>query len=284
MSLADTSVLGPPIKGPSALGTDPRRLWHLARTMAISDFKLRFFGSALGYLWQLIRPLMLFGVLYVVFTQVVRLGSDVEYYPVALLMGVVLFTFFGEATGGALSSLVDREALIRKVDFPRLAVPLSAVLTALMNVALNLIAVVVFLVAAGGSLRASWLELPLLVAALAAFTFGLGMLFSALFVRYRDVKPIWEVCLQILFYGSPIFYPIDVVQERSELAAKLMLLNPFAAIVQQARHALIAPSHPSALDVAGGWVLLGTFAIFVAVVVLGFVVFSRRAPYVAEQL
>src|SRR3954467_15903157 len=174
MSLVETSVLGTPIKGPSALGSDPRRLWHLARTMAVSDFKLRFFGSALGYLWQLVRPLMLFGVLYVVFTQVVRLGSGVEFYPVALLMGVVLFTFFSEATGGALSSLVDREALIRKVDFPRRAVPLSAVLTALMNVALNLIAVVVFLLLSGGSIRATWLEVPFLILALAAFTTGLG--------------------------------------------------------------------------------------------------------------
>ena len=283
MSLVDASLLGPPIKGPSALGTDPRRLWHLARTMAVSDFKLRFFGSALGYLWQLVRPLMLFGVLYTVFTQIVRLGSDVELYPVALLLGIVLFTFFAEATGGAVSSLVDREALIRKVDFPRLAVPLSTVLTALMNVALNLIAVVVFLLLAGGSVRWTWLEVPFLIVALALFTTGLGMLLSALFVRYRDIKPIWEVVLQVLFYGTPIFYPIDIVVHRSELLAKVMMLSPFAAIVQQARHALIAPSHHSATAVAGWWIL-GTVAIFVFVIVLGYRVFSKRAPNIAEQL
>jgi ABC-2 type transport system permease protein len=277
------TALGTPIKGPSALGSDPRRLWHLARTMAVSDFKLRFFGSALGYLWQLVRPLLLFGVLYVVFTQVIRLGGDVELYPVALLLGVVLYTFFAEATGGALGSLVERESLIRKVEFPRLAVPLAAVLTALMNVGLNLIAVLVFLLAAGGSVRLSWLELPLLVLALAVFTAGLGMLLSALFVRYRDVKPIWDVALQIVFYGSPIFYPIDVVEERSELAAQLMMLNPFAAIIQQARHAFIAPSHPSAYEVAGPW-LIGTFVIFVGVVALGYRVFAKRAPTIAEQL
>jgi ABC-2 type transport system permease protein len=277
------TALGTPIKGPSALGSDPRRLWHLARTMAVSDFKLRFFGSALGYLWQLVRPLMLFGVLYVVFTQVIRIGGDVELYPVALLLGVVLYTFFAEATGGALGSLVDRESLIRKVDFPRLAVPLAAVLTALMNVALNLIAVLVFLLAAGGSVRLSWLEMPVLVLALALFTTGLGMLLSALYVRYRDVKPIWDVVLQVVFYASPIFYPIDVVQERSQLAAELMMLNPFAAIIQQARHAFIAPSHPSAYDVAGPW-LIGTCIVFVGAVALGYRVFSRRAPTIAEQL
>jgi ABC-2 type transport system permease protein len=111
------------------------------------------------------------------------------------------------------------------------------------------------------------------------------MLLSALYVRYRDVRPIWEVALQLLFYGSPIFYPIDAVAQRSELAAKLMMLNPFAAIVQQARHALIAPSHPNAAEAIGGTAaLLGTVAIGVAIVAIGFVVFNRRAPHIAEQL
>jgi len=277
--------LGPPIKGPTAFGDDPRRLWNLARTLAVSDFKLRFFGSALGYLWQLVRPLLLFGVLYVVFTEIVRLGGDVELYPVALLLGVVVFTFFSEATGGAVTSLLDREALIRKVEFPRLAVPLATVLTALFNVTLNLVAVVVFLLLAGGEVRLSWLELPLLVAALAVFTAGVSMLLSALFVRYRDVKPIWEVALQLLFYGTPIFYPIAVVIDRSEIAAKLMMLNPFAAILQQSRHALIAPSHPSVPEVLGSdWLVLAPVALGAAVVVLGYGVFSRRAPRIAEQL
>jgi ABC-2 type transport system permease protein len=274
-----------PIKGPSALGQDPRRLWHLTHTLAVSEFKLRFFGSVLGYLWQLVRPLLVFGVLYVVFTQVIRIGGDVEFYPVALLLGIVLYTFMSEATGTAVTSLVDRESLIRKVDFPRLAVPLAPALTALFNVALNLLVVIVFLLAAGGSVRLSWLELPFLVAALAAFSAGLGLLLSALYVPYRDVKPIWEVCLQLLFYASPVFYPIEAVQAQSETAAKLLMLNPFAAILQQARHALIAPSHPSTAEVLGGYVyLLGPIGIGVAVIALGWVVFSRRAPRVAEQL
>jgi ABC-2 type transport system permease protein len=251
----------------------------------VSDFKLRFFGSVLGYLWQLVRPLLLFGVLYVVFTQIVRIGGDVELYPVALLLGIVCFTFFSEGTGGAVSSLVDREALIRKVDFPRLAVPLASVLTALFNVTLNVGAVIVFLLLAGGEIRLSWLEVPFLISALAVFAAGVGMLLSALYVRYRDIRPIWEVALQVLFYGSPIFYPVEVVIERNELAAKLMMLNPFAAILQQARHALIAPSHPSAGKVLGSDVLLlAPAGIGVAIVWLGYGVFSHRAPRIAEQL
>ena len=209
---ADAAPLGPPIKGPSALGSDPRRFWHLTRTLAVTDFKLRFFGSALGYLWQLMRPLLLFGVLYVVFTQVVRIGGDVELYPVALLLGIVLFTFFTEATGGALGSLVDREALIRKVEFPRLAVPLAAVLTALFNVALNLIAVFVFLLAAGGE-RAAELARAAVPRARAGASSppASGCCSRRCSSATATSSRSGTSRCRSLFYGSPIFYPIDVV-------------------------------------------------------------------------
>lgn len=273
------------VAGPTALGDDPRRLWHLTHTLAVTDFKLRFFGSVLGYFWQLMRPLLMFGVLYVVFTEVVPLGGDVELYPVALLLGVVLYSFVSEATGGALTSLVDRESLIRKIEFPRLAVPLAAVLTALFNVALNLIAVLVFLLASGARIRWSWLEMPFLLAALAAFAAGLGVLLSALYVRFRDVRPIWDVVLQVFFYASPIFYPIDAVIEKNETLATVLMCNPFAALLQQARHALIAPSHPSAAEAIGGTaLLLIPLAIGVLVVALGLRRFSRSAPRIAEEL
>jgi ABC-2 type transport system permease protein len=273
------------VVGPTALGDDPRRLWHLTYTLAVTDFKLRFFGSALGYLWQLMRPLLLFGVLYAVFTQVIRLGSDVELYPVALLLGIVLYTFLGEATSGALTSLVDRESLVRKIEFPRLAVPMASVLTALFNVALNLLVVLVFLLVAGADVRWSWLELPFLLAALAVFAAGLGMLLSSLYVTLRDMRPIWDVVLQVFFYASPIFYPIDVVIERDQTLATLLMCNPFAAILQQARHALIAPSHPSAAEAIGDpALLLIPFAIAVAVVAAGFLRFRRTAPRIAEAL
>jgi ABC-2 type transport system permease protein len=285
MTAADAGRLGRPIRGPSALGSDPRRLLHLSLTLATLEFKLRFFGSVLGYFWQLMRPLLMFGVLYVVFTEVVPLGGDVELYPVALLLGVVLYSFVSEATGGALTSLVDRESLIRKIEFPRLAVPLAAVLTALFNVALNLIAVLVFLLASGAQIRWSWLEMPFLLAALAAFAAGLGVLLSALYVRFRDVRPIWDVVLQVFFYASPIFYPIDAVIEKNETLATVLMCNPFAALLQQGRHALIAPSHPSAAEAIGGAaLLLIPLAIGVLVVALGLRRFSRSAPRIAEEL
>ncbi len=275
--------LGTPIKGPTAIGSDPVRFWHLTRAMALTEFKLRFFGSVLGYAWQLMRPLLLFGVLYVVFTQAFDFGDQVVLYPVALLLGIVLYTFLSESTGGAVTSLVDRENVVRKIEFPRLAVPLANVLTALFNVGLNLAVVVVFLFASGGEPRWSWLLLPLLVLGLAAFATGLSMLVSALYVRYRDVRPIWDVVLQVTFYGSPIFYPIEQIE--NETLRELLMVNPFAAILQQARHVFIDPSHPSAAEAIGGSVrLLVPLAITLAVIALGYRVFSRAAPRIAEEL
>src|SRR3954464_6315511 len=110
------------VMGPSAVSGDPRRLWHLSLMLAVTDWKLRFFGSVLGYVWSLLRPVLLFGILYVVFSEVVDVGAGVQDYPLLLLAGMVLFFTFSEMTSGAVTSVVDRETLVRKVAFPRMAV------------------------------------------------------------------------------------------------------------------------------------------------------------------
>jgi ABC-2 type transport system permease protein len=273
-----------PIKGPTALGSDPRRFWQLTRTLAITEFKLRFFGSALGYLWQLMRPLLLFGILYVLFSEVLSLDTA-PFYAEALLLGLVLYTFFSDATKGSLGSLVLRESLLRKIEFPRLAVPLGVVLTALFNLGLNLLPVFIFLLIDGGTVRLQWLEFPILMALLVVLSTGLAMLLSSLYVRYRDIEPIWDVVLSLMFYGSPIFYTITTVAEKSETLAHLVMLNPFAAILQQSRYAILGAGHPSAAEAIGGTLRLGLpLAIAVAILWVGWLVFSRRAPRIAEEL
>jgi ABC-2 type transport system permease protein len=275
--------LGRAIRGPAAVGGEWRRLARLTRLLAVTDFRLRFFGSVLGYFWQVMHPLFLFGVLYVVFTEVVRLGGEVRYYAVALLAGIVLFVFLSESTSQSVPSLVEREPIVRKVQFPRLAVPLAVVLTALFRLGLNLLVVFVFLFAAGGRVRLSWLELPVLIALLIVLAAGLAALLSALYVHFRDVKPIWDVILQVIFYGSPIFYPIDIIT--SETARELLMLNPFAVILQQFRHAVIDPSHPSALEAIGGDArILIPLGLIALIAVAGFRYFDRKAPRIAEEL
>jgi len=273
------------VKGPSALGSDWRRLVRLTWVLAVTDFRLKFFGSVLGYLWQLIRPLMLFGVLYAVFSVFLNFTGPERYYPVALLLGIVLFSFMAEATSGSVRSVLARESLVRKVDFPRLAVPLSTVSTALFNFAINLVPVFIFLIAAGGRPRWSWLEVPVLVAFLIVFVTGLAMLLSSLFVRYRDVEPIWEVILQVMFYASPIFYTVELVAKKSSNAvAEALICNPFAAILQQFRHALVDPSHKSPFEILHGGLIAIPFAAIAIVFVAGAIVFTRAAPRIAEEL
>jgi ABC-2 type transport system permease protein len=273
------------VHGPSALGSDPRRFVALTRTLTLTDFKLKFYGSALGYLWQLIRPLMLFGVLYVVFTHFVKFGAGVHFYPATLLLGIVLYSFVQEAISGSVESVVAREPLVRKIQFPRLVIPATVVSTALLNLLLNLVAVFVFAVASGVEPGVRWLELPLILGAAAMLAGGVGMLVSSLYVRYRDVKPITEVVLQILFYATPIFYPIEKIGNET-LRHLVVMLNPFAAIVQQARYAIIDPAHaPSAADAAGGIPnLIVPVAIIVGLFALGFYVFNKQAPRIAEEL
>lgn len=283
MSAAAQMAPGATIQGPSALGGSVRRFVYLSVTLAITDFKLRFFGSVLGYLWQLMRPLMLFGVLYFVFTQFVKIGEGVPFYPVVLLTNIVVYTFFAEGTG-AVTAVVDRENLVRKIQFPRLAIPVAVVLTASFNFVLNSVVILVFALASGVEPHWTWLELPVLILALALLTLGFAMLLSALFVRFRDVKPIWEVALQILFYATPIIYAIETI-DTAVWVKKAIMLNPLSAIVQQIRYAVIDPTAPAAAEVLGSWwLLMIPAAIAVGVFVLGFWVFNREAPRIAEEL
>jgi ABC-2 type transport system permease protein len=278
------------VYGPSAISGDVRRFFSLTFTLARTEFKLRFFGSVLGYVWTLVRPLLLFGVLWVFFTKVGHVNNQSRaserFYGAQLLGSIVLFTFFAEATGGAVRSMVDRENLLRRVRFPRLVIPASVVLLALFNLGLNLIVVMIFALAAGVRPMLSWLELPLIVLALAVLAAGVAMLLSALFVHFRDVQPIWEVVAQVLFYASPVIISIITVKEKlPRVWLHVYMLNPLAVLFQQFRHAIVTHATPSAGQVLGSWAsLLPPLAIVAALFCIGFAVFNGAAAKIAENL
>jgi ABC-2 type transport system permease protein len=272
-----------PIRGPSAIGGDPRRFWTLTWTLAVLEFRLKFFGSILGYFWQLMKPLMLFSVLYVVFTQIVRVGTGVAHYPAMLLMSIVIYTFYSESTSAAVGSVVARENLVRKIHFPRMVIPLAVVLTSYMNFVLNFLAVLFFFAVQQVQIRWSWLEIGPLILLLGVFCTGIAMALSALFVRYRDVAPIWEVALPLAFYATPVLYPIEAIS--STRLQHLIMCNPLAVIIQQARHALIDPTAPSAAEAIGGTaMLLIPLGILVSTVAIGYLIFDRSAGHIAEDL
>jgi ABC-2 type transport system permease protein len=278
------------VRGPSALGGGARRFFDLLWLMAATEFKRVYFGTVLGYLWSLIRPLALFGVLLFVFSHVLKVGSELHNYPVLLLLGIVQFTFFQEATSNAITSVVSQEGIVRKTQFPRLVIPLSTVLTAFLNFCLNLIVVFVFLLAWGVTPGWTWLLYPVALAGLFVLTTTISMAFSVLFVRFRDVAIIWVVGAQVLFYATPILYPIGekgIARDDPRLE-ELLMLNPLSVIFEQIRVWILQEPRklaPSAVEAAGGWLhLLPALAIFLAVCAYGVWVFNREAPRVAERL
>jgi ABC-2 type transport system permease protein len=288
VALPPTPPASPPLRrveGPSALGGGRRRFFDLLWLMAVTEFKRVYFGTVLGYLWSLIRPLTMFGVLLFVFTQVFKVGSDkVEHYAVMLLLGIVLFTFFQESTTNAVTSVVSQEGVVRKTQFPRLVIPISTILTGLFNLGLNLVIVVVFLFAFGVDPTWTWLLFPVAVAFLFVLTAAVGMALSVLYVRFRDVAIIWAVAGQALMYATPILYPVDFKEDAT--FEHLLMINPLAVIFQQVRvWVLNEPNAPTAVEAAGGWLgLLPAAAIFVGICAFAVWYFNREAPRVAEDL
>jgi len=270
------------VRGPSALGGGWRRALELLYLIAVTEFKRNYLGTALGYLWSLARPLLLFAVLLAVFTQAFDLGDRVTHYPMLLLFNIVLFSFFQEATTQAVSSIVSQESVVRKTQFPRLVIPLAVVLTSLFNLAVNLAVVLVFVLVAGIEPTWTWLLFPLVVVLLIVLTTAVATILSALYPRFRDTAIIWGVAATALFYATPVLYPVDIVSTRLR---ELISLNPLTPLFELARKWVIDPHAPGPAAAAGGSArLLVPAAVFVAVCALAVWVFGREAPRIAEEL
>jgi ABC-2 type transport system permease protein len=270
------------IGGPSALGGGWRRARDLLYLIAVAEFRRSYLGTALGYLWSLARPLMLFAVLLVVFTQAFDLGERVQQYPVLLLFNIVLFGFFQETTVLAVGSIVASEPIVRRTQFPRLVIPLAVVLTGLFNLGVNLVVVFGFLLVAGVDPMWTWLLLPLVIVALTVFTTAVSTIVAALNPRFRDTGIIWTVAVTALFYATPVLYPLELVPGT---VGRLLALNPLAPLFELARKWVIDPDAPGPAAAAGGagWLLVPA-VIFIAVCVLAVWIFNREAPRIAEEL
>jgi len=254
---------------------------NLLRELAVTEFKLKYEGSVLGYLWSFAKPLMLFGVLYFVFTRFIRLGSSVPHYSLQLLLAIVLWSYFTDSTMRAIGSIVDRGDLIRKVYFPRIIIVLAGSISSIITLAFNLVVILGFLLLSGIGLRpASLLFLPL-VLQLYLLSLGCSLLLSALFVRFRDFRHIWEVGLQILFYGSPIIYPLEIVPRN---LAWIAALNPIAQIIQDSRRVLVAPDTLTTSGLVHAPLLLVPYLVPVLLLGLGYWYFESAAARFAEDL
>jgi ABC-2 type transport system permease protein len=254
-------------------------LSELVRT----DFKLRYQGSFLGYAWSLLRPLLLFLILYIVFVKFLRIGGDIPHYPVYLLMGIILWNFFLEMTVQGLGSVVGRGDLIRKIRIPRWIIVVSSSVSALINVLLNLVVLVVIMVLNGVGIMGTMLLFPLILLEVYMFALGIAFFLAAAFVKFRDISYIWEVALQGGFYFTPILYPLSLIT--SELLQKFILLNPMAQAVQDARYAVITHDTITVWNIFdGGPYAFIPLGIVLIVLFVGVFYFKSQADSFAENI
>lgn len=257
----------------------------LLKELIKTDFKLRYQGSVIGYLWSILKPLMLFAIMYIVFIHFLRLGGDVPHFPVALLLGNVIWSFFSEATNMGMVSIVTRGDLLRKLNFSKEIIVLSSVFGAAINFSINLIVVLIFSLFNG--VEFTWTviaALPLFVELFLLAT-GVAFILSTLFVRFRDLAQIWEVFMQAGMYATPIIYSLSFVAERSLLAAKVIMLNPLAQIIQDMRYFIIDRANiPVWQIIQNKAIVLIPYLIPIVVFVVGVTVFKKHSKKFAEIL
>lgn len=259
-----------------------RRNYYLLRQLVITDFKLRYQGSVLGYLWSLLKPLALFSVLYAVFSHVLRFGDAIPSYPAYLLLGIVFFIFFAEATNTGLRSIVDRGDLIGKISMPKYIVVISTVFSNLINLVINLGVVMIFILATDAVISPKALVvIPLLLIELLLFSMGIVFLLSALYVYFRDIAYIWEVIVQMAFYATPIIYPLTLVPEAIR---PYLLLTPLAHVIQEARAVLVTPQTTTLSSMVSEFAVIIPFTSIAAIILIAVWYFRKHAPYFAEEM
>lgn len=271
------------MKTPSILSKKNRiLLGELVKT----DFKLRYQGSVLGYLWSLLKPLMLFAIMYTVFVHFLRFGEGIPHFAVALLLGIVMWTFFLEATSQGMQAIVARGDLLRKINFPKYILVISGTISALINFLLNLAVVLVFMIFDGVDFGWSVLLFPVSILVLYSFALALAFFLSAVNVKFRDMGHIWEIILQAVFYATPIIYPLQMVLEYNDLAAHLLMLSPIAVLFQNARAQLVGHENVVTADQLFSnpvWLML-PYVIIAATVIVSTWYFRKNQAKFAEQI
>lgn len=259
--------------------------WILLKELVKTDFKLRYEGSVLGMIWSALKPILLFTIMYVVFVHFLRFGADVPFFPVQLLLGLVLWTFFSEATGQGMRAIVDRGDVLRKISIPKYIIVVSTSMSALINLGINLVVVLIFAIISGVQFTWTALLIIPLIIELFIFSLSVAFFFSALYVKFRDLGHIWDVALQGLFYATPIIYPISMVASMSPTAAKILMLSPVTQIIQDARWAVVSQSTETVWNTfANPLFMFIPLLIILIVLVVSVMYFRKNSRYFAEQV
>lgn len=257
----------------------------LLKELTKTDFKLRYQGSILGYFWALLRPLMMFLILYIVFAKLLKIGNDIPHYPVYLLCGTTMWSFFTECTSQGIQAVVSRGDLLRKISFPKYIVVVSATMTAVINMLVNLVIIILFALIDGVIPNPTWLLAIFAIFELYLFSLGIAFFLGSINVKYRDITSIWDVLIQALFYTIPIIYPISMVADTSEIGAKILLLNPIAQSIQDIRYNLITTEATTTWHyINNPCIKIIPIIIVFLVLFIGALVFRKRSKFFAEEV
>lgn len=256
----------------------------LLKELVKTDFKIRYQGSVLGYLWAVLRPMLLFAILYTVFAKILKMGGDIPHYSVYLMTGTVFWSFFSECTSQGIQAIVGRSDLLRKISFPKWIIVVSSTITALINFLINLCVIIVFALLNGVIPSVTWLLAPLVILELYLLSLGIAFFLGSINVKYRDISSIWEVLMQALFYAVPIIYPITMVSASSVVAAKVLLLNPIAQVIQDARYLLITDQSITVWNFIDN-IFLRFLPVLITLFILtiGSIYFRKHSKYFAEE-
>lgn len=257
----------------------------LLKELTKTDFKLRYQGSVLGYLWALLRPLLMFAILYVVFAKLLRIGGDIPHYPVYLLCGTTMWSFFTECTSQGIQAIVNRGDLLRKISFPKYIVVVSATLTAVINMLINLAVIIIFALINGVTPSFSWLLAIPAIFELYLLSLGIAFLLGSINVKYRDITSIWDVLVQALFYAVPIIYPISMVANTSAIAAKVILLNPISQAIQDIRFSLITHETITVWNyISNPIAAMLPMILVLGLLAIGALIFRKKSKFFAEEV
>lgn len=249
--------------------------------MVVADFRIKYQGSVLGYLWTLLKPIFMFGILYFVFTVAFPLGKGIKYYPAYLILGLVMWNFFTEAVVTGMGSIVGHGDMIRKVSIPKYTIVLSSTFMALINFILNLTVVAIVMLLVKVDLTWNIIYFPLVVLEMFVLATGLGFLLSALLVKFRDITNIWDILSQALFYLSPLLWLPSKIPANF---LGILYLNPLAQIFQDARYSLITSETLTPYAVNG--MFLGRvlpIAMVILLALISYLYFNAQSKNFAEE-
>jgi lipopolysaccharide transport system permease protein len=248
---------------------------ELIKNLVTSDLKVKYQSSVLGFAWSMLNPLLMMLVLYIVFSNIFKLGQGQEHFELYLLIGIMTWRFLSIGTTTAMYSIVGKPSLVTKVYIPREVLTFSIAMSAFISSTLEFVVLIPLLILFGASLSITILLFPVIHSLHFILVYGVSLFLASLYVYFRDLNQIWDILLQAGFYTAPIIYPLSLVPEKYMF---YYMLSPITRLMVMYRDILLYGSIPSVSDFL---IVAGSGFVFL---LLGSIIFKKLSPRFAEEV